>query len=672
MSKKLLPLLLSYLFCFILNAQTDSVNLKEMVLVATKTEKETFNLPNDIVKIDSKHFLQRQARTSPEILLSEGIWTQKTNHGGGSLFIRGLTGNQILLLIDGIRLNNSTYRYGPNQYLNTVDVFSIGSVEILRGGGSVLYGSDALGGTLQMRSKEIDFSETKKISASCLGRLASQNMEKSTHANFQLSKKKWAIGADLTYRNFGDLVGGDTTGIQTPSGYNELAYSLKVKLALAKNLNLTALNQLVRQEDVAVFHKVKLENFSFNQMQPQQRHLSYLRFDYTPKSKIINRLEANISLQNTSETRQSQKNGTSKQTNETDKIQVVGMYLFTETVLNPFYSINTGTEVYVDKVNSEKIEINQLDNSKVTKRGLYPDGASYSNFALYQNHHLTWKNWAFQAGLRYNLYQISMKDKDLGNVEIQPSALVYDAAIQYFIQKKQHFYTHFSTGFRAPNIDDMGTLGIVDFRYELPNYNLAPEKSRNFEIGYKINTNRLKLNTYFYYNHLQNLITRTKQNQVINTYQVYIKENTDQAFIRGFETNTKFQITSNLGLNSAINYTFGQNLTKNEPLRRIPPLFYNIQLQYSYKKFYTNLTFFAANQQTRLAQGDKDDNRIPKGGTGAFQVLHWFGGYTWRSLDANISVQNITNADYRIHGSGVNGAGRHLIVSLRYTFKNDK
>jgi outer membrane cobalamin receptor len=655
-----------------LQAQTDSILLKEIVLVATQTNKDAFELPNAITKIDSKNFLQRQARTSPEILLNEGIWTQKTNHGGGSLFMRGLTGNQILLLIDGIRLNNSTYRYGPNQYLNTIDAFSIGSLELMQGGGSVLYGSDALGGTLQMLTRPLDFSDTKKVNVTWIGRIATQNIEKSTHADFQLSQKKWAISSGLTYRNFGDLVGGDTTGIQTPSGYKELAYDIKAKFSICKNITLTALHQLVRQEDVAVFHKVRLENFSLNQMQPQQRHLSYLKLDYALRSKLINRLEANVSIQNTLETRQSQKNGSTKQSNETDKIRVLGAHLFAESVVKPFYRINTGTEIYLDKVNSEKVEINKTDNSEVSKRGLYPDAATYTNFAVYQSHYLNWKKWALQAGLRYNIYQINIDDKDLGTVKIQPSALVYDAAIQYFIQKKQQVYLHFLTGFRAPNIDDMGTLGIVDFRYELPNYNLAPEKSRNFEVGYKLNANRFKFNTYFYYNHLENLITRTKQNQVINTYQVYTKENTDQAFIKGFEANTNILITSNLIFKSAINYTFGQNLSKNEPLRRIPPLHYNLQLQYSYKKFYTNFTYFAANKQTRLAQGDKDDNRIPKGGTGAFQVLSWFGGYTWRGFDANISVQNLTNADYRIHGSGLNGAGRHITFSLKYTFQNDK
>ncbi len=103
-----------------------------------------------------------QSRSTPEMLTgTPGIWMQKTNHGGGSPFIRGLTGNQVLTLVDGIRLNNATYRYGPNQYLSTIDPWSLFSAETLRSTGSVLYGSDAMGGVVYLQTEKPGYAENK-------------------------------------------------------------------------------------------------------------------------------------------------------------------------------------------------------------------------------------------------------------------------------------------------------------------------------------------------------------------------------------------------------------------------------------------------------------------------------------------------------------------------------
>jgi outer membrane cobalamin receptor len=126
-----------------------SVTLDEVVVTASRFSSTIMNTPEAIRKLGSKTLLKHQLRTAPESLKrTPAVFVQKTNHGGGSPFLRGLTGNQILLLFDGIRLSNAVARYGPNQYLNTLDIFSIDRIEVLRGSGSVPFGSDALGGTI--------------------------------------------------------------------------------------------------------------------------------------------------------------------------------------------------------------------------------------------------------------------------------------------------------------------------------------------------------------------------------------------------------------------------------------------------------------------------------------------------------------------------------------------
>jgi outer membrane receptor protein involved in Fe transport len=205
----------------------------------------------------------------------------------------------------------------------------------------------------------------------------------------------------------------------------------------------------------------------------------------------------------------------------------------------------------------------------------------------------------------------------------------------------------------------MGTLGIVDFRYEVPTNDLLPERSVHAEAGYKFSYKKINGGISLFYMHLGNIITRVKsEGQVISGYQVYQKENSEKAFLKGVETELNWKITGNWNLSGAIAYTYGQNLTKKEPLRRVPPLNGRMMTTYRQRKWFTSVEFLFASKQDRLAQGDKDDNRIPAGGTPGWEVINLYGGYKLSKLGFNAGFQNITNADYRTHGSGINGVGR--------------
>ncbi|MBL0304175.1 MAG: TonB-dependent receptor plug domain-containing protein [Cytophagaceae bacterium] len=226
-----LNITLSLIYIFIgkiaLGQDSSKVHLlPEINVSALRSQLSNLETPASIHSISARNLKNRIFRTLPEFFENNGtFWLQKTNHGGGSLFLRGLTGNQTLTLIDGIRLNNSTFRYGPNQYLNTINPFMVSHMEVLSGGGSVQYGSDAIGGLLQIFTHDPNFD--KKVDFIANTRYGSQNMEKSINSSLSISHKNLGLLVAGSFRDFGDLVGGKGIGIQTPSGYQEYAYDIK-------------------------------------------------------------------------------------------------------------------------------------------------------------------------------------------------------------------------------------------------------------------------------------------------------------------------------------------------------------------------------------------------------------------------------------------------------------
>jgi outer membrane receptor protein involved in Fe transport len=474
--------------------------------------------------------------------------------------------------------------------------------------------------------------------------------------------------AGISKRNFGDIIGGDTTDKQSPSGYNEWAFDVKAKFLLKENIQLTVANQFLQQQHVPVYHKVQLENFAVNKMDPQQRLLTYARVNIQSKSLLVKETEITFSFQQGIEGRNSLKNGSIALRKEKDKTKTTGITADILSVINKRWTANSGIEIYTDKVNSSRQDINTQTNAVDVKRGLYPDNSKYGNYSLYSLHHLHFGKWIVDAGLRFNTFKINIADTTLGNIKITPSALVTNGALMYSISKQQTVYASFSSGYRAPNVDDMGTLGIVDFRYEVPTANLQPEKSQHTEVGYKFQSKKISVTVAAYYMHLSNLITRVKAgNQIISGYPVYKKENTEAAFIKGIETEFNAEVTQHVYFSSGISYTYGQSLSKQEPLRRIPPFNGRLTGTYRNKKWFAATEFQFASKQTRLAQGDKDDNRIGKNGTAGWQVINVFAGCKLSSFHFNIGLQNLLNEDYRTHGSGINGVGRSgwLAVAIK-------
>ncbi|MDR2214971.1 MAG: TonB-dependent receptor plug domain-containing protein, partial [Nevskiaceae bacterium] len=255
--------------------------LSAVVVTALRHEKENLYVPYSISTVSSDYVDDFGPRTTPDVLNAvNGAFIQKTNLGGGSAFVRGLTGNQSLTLIDGIRLNNATFRYGPNQYLNTIDPFTIDRIEVAKGTGSVQYGTDALGGTVQLLTRNPEFATDQPgWNAKLLGRTMTHGMEQTLRGQAGYSGERFAFIGGVSSKNFGDLIGGNDTGKQSPSGYDEWSADLKTRFLLNPGAELTLAGQFLRQENVPVYHSVQLENYALREMDPQQHALTYARLN---------------------------------------------------------------------------------------------------------------------------------------------------------------------------------------------------------------------------------------------------------------------------------------------------------------------------------------------------------------------------------------------------------
>jgi outer membrane receptor protein involved in Fe transport len=645
-------------------------NLDSITVKSRLFQKNKLNLPYSLVQKNAAAIQVGNYRTTPEALVgSSGVFVQKTNHGGGSAFIRGLTGNQTLLMLDGVRINNATFRYGPNQYLNNIDLYTIDQIEVSKGTGSVEYGSDAIGGVIHLHSSMPSYNENKTWSTNTLLKYIGQDMEKSNRTTVQYAQKNFAIQSGITLRNFGDLVGGKNVGVQTPSGYDETGINTIAKLQFNKAGEITISSRFFIQKDVPIYHKVLLESFKINEIAKQQRNIHSIQWEKNLQYKFLSKIKVIQSFQYSNEERESNKLNNAIYKYERDQVQSNGtsIDLYSNPTRN--WQINSGIDYNADKIKSSLIDKNLTTEVAVNKRGLYPNNSSYKSFSVFNLHKIDLKKWHIEAGLRYNRFGIQLTDTSIGEVNIHPSALVGNAGISYTLNTSNLVYASLSSGYRAPNIDDMGTLGIVDFRYELPSNSLEPEKSLHYELGYKLNTKLVQFDLSGFYLNLKDIITRQKvTGSMINGYQVYSKQNSDASYIKGFETNLALQLNQQLKWSSNLTYTYGQNVTKSEPMRRIPPLFGQQELVWKKNNTQILIQHVFAGKQDRLAQGDKDDNRIGKNGTPNWNVFNISLNQQFKNVFVQLGGINLLNEKYKTHGSGIYAMGRTYSLLVQFSF----
>jgi outer membrane cobalamin receptor len=607
-----------------------------------------------------------QLMNTPEVLSSvPGVFLQRTNQGGGSAFVRGLTGNQTLLVLDGIRFNNSTFRYGPNQYLNTIDPFSLDQIEVVRGSGSVQYGSDALTGAVHLISKKPTFG-ARSWSGQLLGRGISQGMELSGLARLQFQSERHSISVLAGRKSFGDVRRGGGGSFQRPTGYEEQNLQVQYRAKLGEHFTLENLVQQNTQDHVPVYHKIQLENFALNEMTLQLYRRGFSRLTYQGQHNWLQTAEITASLQESIEERALQKKGSSTLRKEADEVRTLGIIGSIKSEFVPGLHSSTGLEYYADGVRSSRQDV----HTKTTAlRALYPDKSRYTTFSAFSLHEWAYQSWQVHAGLRYQQMTAFLPDTTVKDAQISVGAFVYDGGLSYALSPSFTVFASIASGFRAPNLDDLGSLGIVDFRYELPAYQLKPEYSLTKNLGFRVQNRRYRAEWSAFHTSLTNLITRIKTTEIIQGYPVYRKENVDQAYLYGFEWTQTLALGERFSVGNSISYVLGQNQTQNEPMRRIPPFNGNLSLNYQLDKGNIALRWLFADRQDRLSAGDKSDNRMNPGGTAGWGILQLQATYKLTPhIQLGMQGVNLGDVPYRMHGSGIDGMGCSLHLQVGYSW----
>ena len=647
-----------------------------ITITAKRFEVNQFDISEGVTIVDSQELQQTSPRSTPEVLMgTAGVWVQKTNHGGGSPIIRGLAGNQVLLMVDGIRMNNAIYRSGPNQYLSTIDPGLIERIEAIRGNGSALYGSDALGGVVQVISRTPYFqSDGNHLHGRVTGKWMSGAMEKSGRAELQWNGERIAALTGFSVRKFGDIIAGGSLCRLNPTGYHEFASDGKILLKTGAKGVLTAAWQHHQQNDVPRYDQVEQGGYSFYNFDPQIRQLGYLRWETFTENTLLSAVRITGGLSRSVEGIKSQKDGSPDLKNQQDIVNTFNGTAEVHSMPGHSWQAQSGVEWYYDIVHSKAKVFNTSAQEETSVRGSYADQATSRSVAVFSTHTFDLKKFNISAGTRFNAVSLSVNDATFGNQKIQPNAIVGNLGVAYRINQSIRLFVNGNTGFRAPNVDDVSKFGTVESNvFEIPSANLSPERSRSVEAGFKVNTKIFSSSVTAFQTTLFDLIERmpvTYQGRdTVENRRVYQKQNVSESALHGLETEGEIKLSAQFSVYGNLTYTYGENISKNEPMRRIPPVFGKLGLRYQHAKgFWFRIDYVSAGEQNRLAKGDLSDARISvrlkNGVMPSWNIVNVYTGYSFKFLNLAITGQNIFNEAYRVYASGVDGYGRSLSVSL--------
>lgn len=697
-----------------------SYTSEEVIVEGHRFGNDRAQIAQATSEVSEKQIEFQQPRTTAEVLESGGVFVQRSQYGGGSPMIRGFTANQVLLVLDGVRMNNAIYRAGNLQNSIQVDANSLGTADILFGPNSVQYGSDAMGGVMVFNTLNPlpSLLKTARVDAKAFTRYATANKEQSIGATMSVGLKKWAFLGNFTYSDFDDLRAGgvlsdaypdygrrreyverqngedvivrnDNSSIQRFTGYTQANMLGKIRYWHTPQLNATYALIYTTSSNIPRYDRLE---------QYRNGALRYAEWYYGPQELLMNRLTLNsssggslydeaeftVAHQDYQESRHDRTRENDSRNDRTEDVSIISLNADMSRAAGAgklFY----GLEAVLNDVQSSAQKTNIVTGETSPLSTRYPDGGSNtSTLAAYGG----WRapvhpNVVMTAGLRYTQNTLKSKfvDKSFYNfpfdeIEYNSGAPTASLGAVCSVSSWQ-VRGVVSSGFRAPNVDDVGKIfdtgnGVVIF----PNPDLSSEYSYNGELGVDRDFGLFHAGATGYYTLLRDaVIVRDAQFNGQDSIEydgamakVKSLQNVGKAFVTGIDLHAKVHVSHNVTAATQLSAAQGRDTESEMPLRPVPPLFGQTGVIYEAKQW-TGELYARYNAWKQL-----DD--IPVAG-GEVTVYTDDGVPSWWTLnlrgDVRIvehlelvaSLENILDLHYRPYGSGVSAPGRNLIVSLR-------
>ena len=625
-----------------------SMHLDEVIMSVSKWKQYKSQVPQKIRLIDHKTIELQQPQTSADLLQQSGnVYVQKSQLGGGSPMIRGFAANRLLLVVDGVRMNNAIFRSGNLQNVISIDPFTVDKTEVLFGTGSVIYGSDAMGGVINFYTRSKSMSAKKKFEASASSRYSSANREWTKHFELSRSSSKWSHLSSFTHSDFSNL----SMGTAGSDDYLRREYVKRIDgsdRVVQNNEPRKQLNSAYSM--LSAFHK------SVYQPSPQWKHeLSWIysrtsnvpRYDrlirpgkedqllrsaqwyYGPqlwnmKHYELQHMRSNSFYQNAILSIAHQRFGESRHNRDFgDPILEHTKEFVDSWTFNLDFEKNIGTSLelfygyeFIDNlVRSEGSQENIDTNSVISAPSRYPDHSTWNSSALYFNSilkasdHLT-----LMGGMRYNKIKAYAEldrmqhDFSFDEVNLNTAALTANLGMNWTLNQSQLRF-NISSGFRAPNIDDLAKVfdsepGAV----VVPNPDLKPEHARGIDLGFRTRINsHTDIRFSAYYTFMDQVMVRKDYDSFIPSGAVqaqdYIEyqgelsrvqavQNLAHAKIKGVEVALRCLLSEHLKLIGNYSMSKGEYLDEygiSSAVRHVSPNFGQLQLVYEEGPFILNL-----------------------------------------------------------------------------------
>lgn len=716
---------------FKLLMEKSNFNLDEVVVSATRWRQTTGNIPAKVISISPKEVALQNPQTAADLLnISGKVYVQKSQQGGGSPMIRGFATNRLLYTIDGVRMNTAIFRGGNIQNVISLDPFAIQNTEVLFGPGSVIYGSDAIGGVMSFQTLTPAFSIADKpfINGNVLTRYSSASNEKTSHLDVNIGWKKWAIVTSLSGWDYGDLRQGsngpedylktykvewidgtdrvielDDPLLQVPSAYSQINLMQKVRFKPTEKWDFTY-----------GFHFSETSSYGRYDRHNRMRNglPQYAEWDYGPQKWLMNNLNINHSASNPAfdqmtirlaqqsfeESRISRDFNAETREIRTEEVEAYSINIDFVKSISKKNTFFYGIEYILNDVTSTGLDENIITGTSAPGPTRYPQ-ANWNSVGLYLNDELKIsEKLTFQGGLRYNQFILNADFTDnldfysfpFEEGQINNGALTGSVGAVYRPSSSWVISANFGTAFRSPNVDDIGKVfdseqGTVT----VPNANLQAEYAYNLDAGIaRVFGDMAKLDFTGYYTLLNNAMVR--RNYQLNGMdsimydgvlsRVQAIQNAAIAKVYGIQAGLELKFPAGFSFSSDLNYQVGEEELDDgstSPSRHAAPLFGFSRLSYKLNRLqvqlYVNYQGERSFEDLAFEERGKDEiyakDENGNNYSPAWHTLNVKALYAINHIfSVNAGVENITDQRYRPYSSGISAPGRNLILSLSAKF----